>query len=86
MTVLAGCRCINRITSHITRYTPEEACQAAKAGRLLGFGYARYLSQYGACLRLRGADRTGGPAEAGPGHLTSVLVQEALAQWLAEAR
>jgi hypothetical protein len=31
---------------HITRYTPAEVYEAAQAGRLLGFGYARYLSQY----------------------------------------
>jgi hypothetical protein len=31
---------------HMTRYTPEEAYQAAKTCQLPGFGYARYLSQY----------------------------------------
>jgi hypothetical protein len=31
---------------YITRYTPAEAYAAAKVGKLLGFGYARYLSQY----------------------------------------
>jgi hypothetical protein len=30
---------------HMVRYTPEEAYRAAKARRLPGFGYARYLSQ-----------------------------------------
>jgi hypothetical protein len=31
---------------HMTRYTPEEAYQAAKDWQLPGFGYPRYVSRY----------------------------------------